>query len=82
MKVLNMILEKVFDGFYTNINNLDANLQLKNDLNLTQDSINLILSRIEVILSTRIHSDNFNKDYTLGNFRNLIIEVYSQKYSI
>jgi hypothetical protein len=72
MKVVDVVLEKIFYGICKNINTIDSGVFLQSDLNISSDTFNLILSRVQIILNTPILQNNFNDSYTLGDLRKLI----------
>jgi hypothetical protein len=72
MKVVDVVLEKIFYGICKNINTIDNGVFLQSDLNITSDTFNLILSRVQTILNIPMLQNNFNDSYTLGDLRKLI----------
>jgi len=79
-KVVDVVMERAFDGFCDNVTSLESTVCLYSDLNLNQDIYNLIISRVEMVLNVNILQSKFNKKSTLGDFRRLVENVYVEKY--
>jgi len=82
MKVVDVVLEKVFDGFCNNICSLNNDTYLLSDLNLNNDIHKLIISRVEMVLSVNISKSTIVQNPTVGDFKQLIENAYNRKYNM
>lgn len=80
-KVVDVILDKAFDGFCEKASSLDNSLNLNEDLKLNSDSIRLIVSRVEIILDTYIDQRLFKNVNTISDFRKVVHQTYSEKFN-
>lgn len=79
MKIIDLIIEKVFYDLYNDARSIDNNIHLVTDLNFTKETIQLIFTRIETVLNINL-SNSFNNDISMGDLRNIVEIAYVKKY--
>ena len=78
MKVIDVIVKRIFSDFVKDSDRLIDNATLCGDLNLNRDNLKNIWNRIEVVLSLKIPEEIFMNKTTYGEIREFIQLVYFQ----